>query len=91
MTARKYVYFGLEACTGNAPLKFQGEKPIVRRSDDTHWYRGPAAKVAGLSENEFRFVALVRRPCLQDLLWQVMQKIRLQIEFGAVASALSGR
>jgi hypothetical protein len=42
-------------------LKFQWEKPIVGRSDDTHWYLRPAAKVAGLSENDFCFVALVRR------------------------------
>ena len=72
MTARKYVYFGLEACTGNAPLKFQGEEPILRRSDDTRRYSGPAAEFAGLAENEFRFVALVRRSCPQDLLGQVM-------------------
>ena len=61
MTARNYVYVGLEACMGNVPLKFQREKPIVRRTDDKYWYLGPAAKVAGLSENDFRFVALVRR------------------------------
>ena len=60
MTARKYVYFGLEAFTGNAPLKFQGEEPILRRSDDTRWYSGPAAEVAGLAENEFRFVGLIK-------------------------------
>jgi len=58
MTAPNYVYIGFQTCTGNAPLKFQREETIVCRSDDTHWYRGPAAKLAGLSENDFRFVAL---------------------------------
>ena len=61
MPARNYVHLCLETCKGNAPLKFQREKPIVRRTNDTHWYLRPAAKVAGLSENDFRFVALVRR------------------------------
>jgi len=45
------------------PLKFQRKKPIVGRTNDTHWYLRPAAKVAGLSENDFRFVAQVRRSC----------------------------
>jgi hypothetical protein len=58
-----------EQCVFEIPM---GKKPIVRRSDDTHRHLRPAAKVAGLSENDFRFVALARRTYA---LRQVMQKI----------------
>src|SRR5262245_50904331 len=91
VAARNYVWVGLQACTRNALLKFQREKPVARRSDHANWYWGPAAEVAALSKNDFRFVTLARRCGPQDLLRQIMQKIRFQIEFGAVAGALSGR
>ena len=87
----KLVSHFSEACTGNAPLKFQGEEPILRRSDDTRWYSGQRRKLQGWLKTNSASFALVRRSCPQDLLGQVTQKIRLQIEFSAVGSALSGR
>jgi len=81
------VHSDLESILRHAPLEVDREESIVASADDVNGDGGPGLESAGLAEHDVRLWALACLAPRDDLGWNVMQEVGVEIEVRAVAAA----
>lgn len=89
MPTRKHFHIRAQSLPCNAPLKAQRKESIACRGDHVDRHAWPVFEFTGLPENRVSLLTILRRSA-QERLWNIVQEVRLQVEFDAIATLSCG-